>query len=284
MTASSDPRLSYCGEQVRRFDHDRYLTCLFAPAAAREDLFALYAFNHEIAKVAEIVTEPMAGQIRIQWWREGLDDLYAGEPRKHEVAEALAGAVQRHGLTRQAFERLLDARETDLDDDPPETLDHLTRYAEETSATLVQLALEVLGAHDDASMRAGRHVGVAWALTGIARAVPFHAAQRRLMLPGNLTWQAGLDVHDLFELREPAEVQPVVRQVTERAEDHLREAEALRRRVPRDAVPALLPATLARRYLALLKRHEHDPFAPEVQRPQPGRPMRLAWAAARGRF
>jgi len=284
MNANTDSRLSYCGEQVRRFDHDRYLTCLFAPTHAREDLFALYAFNHEIAKVAEIVTEPMAGQIRIQWWREGLDDVYAGDPRRHEVAEALAGAVRRHKLTRSAFDRLLDARERDLDDEPPATLDQLTQYAEETSATLVQLALEVLGARDDASMEVGRHVGIAWALAGIARAVPFHAAQRRLMLPGNLTWQAELDVHDLFELREPREVRPVVREVAQRAAEHLKAAEHGRQDIPRAAVPALFPATLARHYLRLLARHGHDPFAPEVQRPQPSRPMRLAWAAARGRF
>jgi len=284
MNASTDTRLSYCGEQVRQVDHDRFLTCLFAPAEVREDLFALYAFNHEIAKVPEIVTEPMAGQIRIQWWREGLDDIYAGTPRRHEVAEALAGAVKRHGLTRRAFDRLLDARESDLDDEPPATLDQLTDYAGETSATLVQLALEVVGARDDASMRAGHHVGVAWALAGIARAVPFHAAQRRLMLPGNLTWQAGLDVHDLFELREPAAVRPVVRDVAQRATEHLKAAESLQRDIPRAAVPALLPVTLARHYLRLLERHDHDPFAPRVQRTQPGRPMRLTWAAARGRF
>ena len=276
--------LSYCGDQVRQFDHDRYLTCLFAPSEVREDLFALYAFNHEIAKVAEIVTEPMAGQIRIQWWREGLDDLYAGAPRRHQVAAPLASAVARHGLSRAYFDRLLDARERDLDDEPPETLDDLAGYAAETSATLVQLALEILGAGDAVSREVGEDVGIAWALTGLARAVPFHARQRRMMLPGSLVWKHGLDPHDVFELRAPTEAKPVVEAVAQQAWHHLNRARRRRHEVPKAAIPALLPATLARRYLRVLAKAEHDPFDGRVQRVQPNRPLRLAWAAARGTF
>ncbi|MBK1669125.1 phytoene synthase [Rhodovibrio sodomensis] len=279
---SDTDQLSFCAEQIRANDHDRFLTCLFAPSGAREDLFALYAFNLEIAKVAEVVTEPMAGQIRIQWWREGLDGLYSGEPRKHQVAVPLSAAVRRHALTRDLFERLLDARERDLDTDPPATLEELEGYATDTSGTLVELACEVLGARDDASRTAARHAGIAHALVGLARAVPFHATQRRMMLPGNLAWTHGLDPHDLFELRQPQEVRPVVRDMAERAGDHLAKAKAAK--PPRAAVPALLPATLTRRYLRLLAAHDHDVFAPKVQTPPPGRPWRLLWASVRGRF
>ncbi|MBK1697755.1 phytoene/squalene synthase family protein [Rhodovibrio salinarum] len=280
--ADASDQLSYCAEQIRANDHDRFLTCLFAPAGAREDLFALYAFNLEIAKVAEVVSEPMAGQIRIQWWREALDGLYSGAPRKHQVAEPLSAAIRRHDLSRDLFERLLDARERDLDTDPPATLEDLEGYATETSATLVELACEVLGVRDEASRTAARHVGIAHALVGLARAVPFHATQRRMMLPGNLAWEYELDPHDLFELRQPAAVRPVVREMATRAGEHLGKAKAAR--PPRKAVPALLPATLTRRYLSLLDAHDHDVFAPKVQTPPPGRPWRLLWANVRGRF
>jgi phytoene synthase len=275
-------QLSFCAEQIRANDHDRFLTCLFAPSGAREDLFALYAFNLEIAKVAEVVSEPMAGQIRIQWWREALDGLYAGEPRKHQVAVPLSETVRRHALTRDLFERILDARERDLETDPPATLEDLEGYAAETSGTLVELACEVLDARDEASRTAARHVGIAHALVGLARAVPFHATQRRMMLPGNLAWNHGLDPHDLFELRQPKEVRPVVREMAGRASEHLDRARAAK--PPRAAVPALLPATLTRRYLRLLDAHDHDIFAPKVQTPPPGRPWQLLWASARGRF
>ncbi len=284
MPQHPDSRLSYCGQQLRRYDHDRYLTCLFAPERAREDLFALYAFNLEVAKVAEVVNEPMAGQIRIQWWREALDGLFSGRPRKHQVAEAVSVAIERHDLSRAPFERLLDARERDLDEAPPPTLEALEAYAEDTSASLVALALETLDARDETSRTAGRHVGIAWALVGLARAVPFHAAQRRMMLPGNVAWESGLDLHDLFELRQPKEIRPVVEAVATRAREHLEAADALRPNVGRHTVPALLPATLARQYLKVLQQHGYNPFEPRVQMALPGRPLRLLWAATTGRY
>ena len=120
-------RLSYCAAEVRRADYDRFLAALFAPAPAREGLFALYAFNHEVAKVRETVSEPMLGQIRLQWWREAIDGLYAGKARAHPVVEALArdARVREGGLSRAHFDRLIDAREFDLAGRAPATLAEL---------------------------------------------------------------------------------------------------------------------------------------------------------------
>ena len=70
--------LSPVAALVRHHDRDRFQTALFAPARRREALFALYAFNYEIARVRESVREPMLGQIRLQWWREAIDAAYAG--------------------------------------------------------------------------------------------------------------------------------------------------------------------------------------------------------------
>jgi phytoene synthase len=145
----SKPALSYCAEQVRRQDHDRYVTVLFAPADRREDLLALYAFNLEIAKTAEVVSEDLLGRMRLQWWRECLDEVYAGRPRRHAVVEPLAAAVRRHVLDRPCFERLIDAREDDLSAEPPADLAALESYAEGTSASLVHLGLQILGVPAD---------------------------------------------------------------------------------------------------------------------------------------
>lgn len=284
MGGSPTRRLSYCGEQVRRYDHDRYLTCLFAPDDRREDLFALYAFNLEIAKVAEVVTEPMAGRVRLQWWRESLDGLFDGAPGRHEVAEPLSTAVRRRGLTRGRFETLIDARERDLEEEPPASLDALETYAGDSAAELAQLALEVLDARDGASAAAGRHVGLAFALAGITRAVPFHAGQGRLMLPADLVREAEIDLHALFAGREGHGTAPVVEQVAARAREHLAEARRLRPEVPQAAQPALLPGVLAEHYLKLLEKARYDPFARTVQARQPGRAWRLLLAAATRRY
>jgi len=96
--ANSDAALSYCGQEVRKYDNDRFLTCLFAPADRREALFALYAFNLEIAKTREVVTEPILGQIRLQWWHDSIGEVYEGGGRRHEVLQPLADAIRRFDL------------------------------------------------------------------------------------------------------------------------------------------------------------------------------------------
>jgi phytoene synthase len=275
---------SYCAELLRRYDRDRFLTCLFAPPERREALFAVHAFGHEVAKVAEIVTEPMAGQIRLQWWREALDGIYAGAPRKHHVAEPLSKAVRDHDLSRGELDRLLDAREQDLDEYPPPDLDALESYADGTGGTLARLGLEVLGVRDSASRSAAGHIGTAWALTGLIRAIPFHAAQRRLMMPADLVAEAELDPHDLFELRHPKAARAVAVRVATRAWEHLQAARAARRQVPKAATPALLPGTLAEGYLKVLASVDYDPFAERVRLPLPGRGLRLLWGSTTGRF
>lgn len=275
---------SYCAEQVRRHDHDRYLTCLFAPAARREALFALYALNLELARTAEVVTEPLLGQIRLQWWREALDSLFSGAPPRHEALEPLVQAAAGGRLSPAHFTRLIDAREADLDPAPPANLGALEDYAEATSATLLWLALEILDASTETAMRATRHVGIAWALTGLLRAVPFHARQKRLYLPRDLTEAAGLSPRDLFELRPTPSLQRVAERIAGRAVQHLHEARVLRARLPRAALPALLPATLADHALSVLRGAGYDPFHPAVQARSPGRAWRLAWARLRMRY
>ena len=278
------PPFSDCAQELRRHDRGRYLAALFAPADRREDLFALYAFNLELAKTAELVSEALLGRIRLQWWRESLDGIYDGQPRRHAVITPLAAAVGRHGLSRVHFVQLIEGRAFDLEPEPPETLDHLTAYAAATSASLVLLALEVLGVRDGAAVEAGRAVGIAWALTGLLRAVPFHARQKRLYLPRDRVEAAGVDLGGLFELRASAELARVVGELAATAAEHLAAARRLRARVPRRALPALLPGRLASAYLGVLAQAGYDPFDPAVQVALPGEIWRLAWARLRGSY
>lgn len=277
---------SYCADQVRRQDRDRYVTALFAPAERRDDLFALYAFNLEIAKTAEVVSESLLGRVRLQWWRESLGELYEGRPRRHAVIQPLAEAVRRHGLSRSRFNDLIEAREFDLDGEAPQHLAALEDYAEGSSSSLLLLALEVLGAPADSrSVRqASRHLGIAWALTGLVRAIPSHARQRRLYLPADLTAGAGLEIGELFALRPSQSLNRVARRLAARAVEHLAAARALRGDLPRAAFPAMLLAPLADHHLRVLRGARYDPFDPRVQVQPAGSAWRLAWATLRRRF
>jgi len=265
---------------IRQYDRERYLTALFAPADRREDLLALYAFNLEVAKTREVVREPMLGQIRLQWWRDALDEIFGGRTaRRHETVEPLAEAIRRRNLPHEPFERLLLARERDLDDTPFAALSELEAYAEQTSGELMALALVVLGAADPTLQEIARRTGRGYALTGILRAVPFHARQHRCLLPSELLATHGTDRDGVLSMRASPRLAAAVAEVAEAAEAALWPA-----RVPAVAWPALAPAILARRHLRRLKRAAHDVFAPSVAaEPGPGAILALIGGSIRRR-
>jgi phytoene synthase len=277
--------LSDMGAIVRRHDRDRYQTALFAPAERREALFALYAFNYEVARVRESVTQPMLGQIRLQWWREVIAAAYAGGPtRRHEVVRPLAAAIAALNLSRMHFDRIIDTRERDLDDTPPADRAALIDYAEGTASALLFLTLEALDAAEMPTIKAARAVGIGYALAGLLRAMPFHAAAGRSYIPREIAARAGLDPADYARRRDTPALRATTAELAEAAAAHLAAGRQAAARAPRRAQAALLPAVIAERYLLRLRRAGFNPFAPELARPDPLQSWRLAVAALRGRY
>ncbi len=273
---------SYCAAEVRRLDRERYLAALFAPAERREALFALYAFNLEVAKTAEMVSEPMLGEIRLQWWREALDGIFAGSVREHPVVAALAAAVEAHDLDRARFEAIVDGRAADLDPAPPADMDALEAYAGATAVPLVELACQVLGARE--GLAAARAAGLGLGLAGVLRAVPFHARQRRLYVPLSLLDDAGISAATLFDRAPPAAFAEAVAPVARRARAHIGAVRQARRAVPRAARAALLPLAVAEACLERLARNGHDAFDPRIAVSPLAAQLRIAVAALGGRY
>lgn len=257
---------------ARRQDRERWLAALLAPAAARPRLFALLAFNYEVAKTRESVSQAMLGQIRLQWWRESVESIFAGRPRAHLVVEALAAAHAARPFGAAGFERLIDARERDLEDQPFETLAELEAYAEATSGGLALLELEALGIEAE---RAARKAGAAWAMVGLLRAMPIHAPRRLLRLP-----REGLNPEDVFRGRPTPEVRAAVRVVLERAEALAAEARAARPK--RAALAALPPLRLLDVYAKRLRAAAFDPFAADYRLSEAAAPLRVGWSRFAG--
>ena len=259
-------------EEVRTHDHDRFLTLLFVPSSRRPALVALYAFNLEIARVAETVTEPMMGHIRLQWWRETLEGLPKGETRGHPAAVALHEA---DAFPLADLQALIDARERDLSDDVVEDREKLEAYAEATSSSIMRLAALALGGEEGAARAAEaiRHAGIAYALTGLLRAVPLHASQGRLMLPADILLARNVDPHDVLAGKANDELRAAIADVASSAREHL----AAAREARYDAVilPALLPVSLCDRYLDIMTAPGIDPFRTPVEVPDFRRQLRL---------
>ena len=279
MSADSGQGLSHCAALVRSQQPERYLATLFAPAAAREALFALYAFDHEIGKVRQVVSEPMAGLIRLQWWR---DALAAAEPPAHPVARALHEALGGFSLERARLEGAIDARERELEDTPPADLAALERHLAATSGAITEAALAALGATDPASCAVGERIGLVVGLAGLVRTLPADLARGRSLLPSAELTRHGLDPEGVAEAG--IRLDPVLVLLAARGVAHLRAARTQRAAVPRSALPALLPGTLAAAYLDRLGRARHDLLA-RSQHPRPAlAPLTLLWRYATGRF
>jgi NADH dehydrogenase [ubiquinone] 1 alpha subcomplex assembly factor 6 len=277
---------SQLAQSLRRHDRDRYLSALFAPAGRRAAVIALYAFNHEIAKTREVVSEPLLGRIRLQWWREALDEVYRGAAvREHEVMTPLAVTIREHRLSRGHFDAMIDARELDLVDEPPASLAALEDYCAATAGRLQCLVLEALGVREDeAAAHGAREIGIAYALVGLIRAIPYHARLRRHRIPAEIVAKVGLDVETLFELKPSPALAAAVERLATRAREHLTSARIRRATLPKAALPALLPARAASGYLKDIEAVGGDIFDPRLAARASRTVMRLAWGALIRRY
>jgi phytoene synthase len=273
--------LAACVDLVRRHDTDRYFSVLFAPKEVRLHLMALYALNYEIARVGESVREPMMGEIRLQWWRESLEGARTGTPRSHDVAKGLTELFSRCDLAQSLFDQMIDARSFDVSPDTFETVGALEEYGAATVGSLIRLAARILGSGERHDLQA-RDAGIAYALCGVLRAIPHHAARRKLYLPMDLLNTVRLSPDEVFAGHGGEKLKAVMMQLSLRARDHLKAARAFGR--PRRALAAFLPVALVPGYLKLMARPGFDPFRNPAQVAQPRKQWALLSAATRGRF
>jgi phytoene synthase len=263
---------------VQTADHDRYVADLFVPQDFRPHLFALHAFNTEIARVRDVVSDPMLGEIRLQWWR---DAIQTGAGGGHPIATALNATIAKFRLPKDAFQRLIDARMFDLYDDPMPGLNDLEGYAGETSSALIQLAAIVLaGGHDPGTANAAGHAGVAYALTGLMRTLPLHARRGQLFLPVSMIASRGLDTRSLFAGKSTPELATLLADLRTIVRQHLAETERDIHDLTLPVKAAFLPLALVRPYLDLMEKPGYDPLAAPAEL-APWRRQWILWRAAR---
>jgi phytoene synthase len=272
---------SHCESLVRAGDPDRYYATLFAPAAARPHLFALYAFSLTIARVREAASNPMAGEIRLQWWRDALQGEARGDVRANPVAAALEEAIRVNRLGRQPFVDLIDARVFDLYEDPMPRVNDLEGYCGETASALFRLASLVIGnGTEPGGAGAAGHAGVAYGVTGLLRALPWHSRAGQVYLPADILARYGVTREDIVTGRGGPGLRRACADLRDLARLHLKAFEAARPTIAPSAGAAFLPVALVEPYLAVMERASYDPLNTSVELPRWRRLWRL-WRAAR---
>ena len=227
-------------ELVRRHDPDRYFVTLFAPEVHRRTLFTLYAFNHELARAREVVSEPGLALIRLQWWREVVE----GQVKAHEVATPLHAALAEGRLYAPDLLEMIGARELEVESDIA-TLPAWRAWLMQGPGSLAVATGRVLGAPASSFARL-RRLGAGYGASGVLRYAPYAARQGRCLMPAEMLAAFGVTLEEA--LAEPVGGKTAgIRQALAFVGGALLGAPE---RCGKGWVAAALPAVMARRDLA----------------------------------
>ncbi|XP_072266991.1 NADH dehydrogenase (ubiquinone) complex I, assembly factor 6 isoform X1 [Pyxicephalus adspersus] len=272
---NSSKAATYCVELVRKRDYEGFLCTLLLPPESRHSVFALRAFNVELSQVKDSVSQKNLGLMRMQFWKDTLQEIYRENPPHHPVALELAKAVHRHKLTKRWLTRIIDDREKNLDDRAYRNIKELETYAENTQSSLLYLTLETLDVKDVHADHAASHIGKAQGIITCLRAVPFHSSRRQVFLPVDICILHGASQEDFIRGSQERNVKDVIFDIASQAHIHLEHARSFQKKVNGEAFPAFNITVPLDSYLKKLRKADFNIFHPSLQRRDPWLPLSL---------
>lgn len=281
LAATLPNTVTFCADLVRSHDFPRYAATLFAPAAERRALLALYAFNVEIVRVRDQVSQPLPGEIRFQWWTDLFSGLVHGSAEGNPVAAELLRAIRDFDLPVEPLSLLVDEHQFDLYNDPMPTMTALEGYLAATCSALFALAARIMGEASDASDHLARHAGLAHGIAQVIANLPRDSAHRQLFLPQQFLTSHRCGIEDVFAGKQTPNLNAVLDQLMGEGRQHLATASSLLAQVPPSARAAFLPLSQVRADLDRLSRPGRNPFAPQLVSRL--RTLWTLWRASRSR-
>jgi phytoene synthase len=266
MSAGADKdSAAFCAEQVRTHDFERYASTLFVNADTRRALLALYAFNVEISRVREQVSQPLPGEIRLQWWTDMLAGAGHGGVEGNPVAAELLLAIRTYGLPVERLSRLIDEHQFDLYNDPMPSMAALEAYVYDTSSALYALGVRIMGLQSEATDHLARHAGFAQGFVRVIATLPLDASRRQLFVPLQLLESHGSGMEEAFAGKETPQLRAALDQLIGEARSHLNTAFELLAGAPPEVRPLFLPLALVGRELKRMSRADNNLFVPQAR-------------------
>ncbi|XP_052210710.1 uncharacterized protein LOC127813660 [Diospyros lotus] len=290
--------LSHCVQEVRTYDYHHYLCLLELPPNMRKAAFALRAFNVETARAMDVASDPKIGLMRLLWWQEAIDKIFANKLIEHPTAQALSYLISEHRISKSWLKRSVEARINDAKrqvDDIPKTVEELEQYAEDTVSTILYMTLQAGGIKSTAADHAASHVGKASGLLLLLKSLPYHASRSHHFsyIPAQVAAKHGLldnqGGQPQIRMDSREGLCDAVFEMASVANAHLQKARELAGTVPMEARPVLLPAVPAQVVLDSLTRAHFDVFDPRMRRGVLGVPplwyhLKLKWHSWRGKY
>ncbi len=234
-------------EIVKAHDRDRYVATLFAPEAKRDDLFTLYAFDAEVSRIRAVISDPLPGEIRLQWWREVINGERAGEARGNALAKEMCELVARHSLPQAAFDAYFDAKIFEFYNDAFPDIVSLEAWCGETSSTFLQMAALTLDKDAaNACADASGHGGVTLAIARIIERLAQTRARGQCFLPADLLAACGMDREAFVRGDDKTKMKMATNALCELGLSHFENYRAAAKRLAKTVRPAFLPVANAR--------------------------------------
>lgn len=289
---------SYCVQQVRNYDYHHYLCLLLLPPAMRRAAFAFRAFNVEIARAMDVASDPRIGLMRLLWWREAIDKIFAKKLVEQPVARALSAVISERKINKHWLKRSVEARINDAEKEDgriPASIADLEKYAEDTVSTILYITLQAGGIESAAADHAASHIGKADGILLLMKSLPYHAGRsgRIPYIPAEVAEKHGLlsvtENGRSSEIRMEEKLSDSVSEVASVARAHLRKARELAASVPVEAVPVLLPAVGVQVLYESMERCNFDVFDSRLGRGVLGvsplwYQMKLKWHSWRNKY
>ena len=280
-TDESRQAAEFCADLVRSHDFSRYASALFLPADQRRALLAVYAFNVEVSRVRELVSQPLPGEMRLQWWTDMLVGDGHGGVEGNPVAAELKLAIRTMRLPAERLSRLIEEHQFDLYNDPMPTKAALEGYVDDTVSALFSLGAAIAGWQSPEIEHLARHAGLAQGIAQTLAALPMDASRRQLFLPLQVLEGHGTGMEEVFAGRQTPKLRAVLDQMIAEAREHLKTALALLGSAPPEVRPVFLPLAPVARDLERMSRADTDPFTPYVASRL--RTLWTLWRASRSR-
>ncbi|MEM9222501.1 MAG: squalene/phytoene synthase family protein [Pseudomonadota bacterium] len=132
-------------QELRQANRSAYLATLFVPEAVREAIAALALYGVELDRIVARAREPLAAEVRLQWWRDAIRNEGFGEDAPIPIVEALREGMDRYGWPADTLCAMSEARIHDLYSDPFPDTSAFDGYAGEVFAAPMQLAAMAVG-------------------------------------------------------------------------------------------------------------------------------------------
>ncbi|UXM94057.1 phytoene/squalene synthase family protein [Bartonella sp. HY329] len=251
----------YCMQLLKQGDFDRYIALLFAPRQKRAGLAALFAFNHEIARIRNVVKEPLAGEVRLRWWADNIERANS-EPTQNPVLDALLEAINTYDLPKKVLIDACEARIFDLYNDSFSTIADFEGYCGETQSILLKLACQIIDEFEaQNSNDACGYGGVTAVLMQMIQFLPMITAEHQLYIPDEILNAVGVKREDITADSENSEQKSrLITAITAFSFEHYNDFKAAEQKLKPSLRPIFLPLTLAPHYIKQAQRADYKAF------------------------